>query len=73
MDQVKCVGDSLKKFEGYDLLTADHISSNFERLSSTNLTWFILEYFVPSHVNNKTNRGHNKKVNLVQYLVTCII
>ena len=31
---------------------ADHIPSNFLKLSSTSSTWFILEYFIP-HVPNQ--------------------
>ena len=47
MDQVKLVEDSPKKFEVF-----------FQRLSSTNFTWSILEYFV-------SNNNHNNNINLL--------
>ena len=38
---------AFKLFEGAWSALADHILQNFQRLSSTNFTWSILEYFVP--------------------------
>ena len=37
----------LKNLKGYDLLTQSISLQIFERLSSKNFTWFILEHFVP--------------------------
>ena len=42
-----CGRQPLKNLKRYGLPKAVHIPSNFERLSSTNVTWSILEYFVP--------------------------
>ena len=50
MDQVKFGRQSLKNLKGYGLLEAAHTLNFFKGcLSSTNFTWFILEYFV--HMN----------------------
>ena len=46
MEQIKFMDDSLWKI--WRVLLADHTPSNVWRLSSTNFTWSILEYFVPN-------------------------
>ena len=44
---------AFEKLKEYGLLKADHVPSDFlqtislSRLSSTNFTWYLLEYFVP--------------------------
>ena len=46
---------AFKKLKWYDQLKADHTPSRFKRLFSTNLTWSILEYFVPYLPKNMCN------------------
>ena len=54
MDEVKFVKDSLlKNLNGYGLLKQAITLQFFLRLSSTNFTWSILEYFVPYMKNTK--------------------
>ena len=48
-----CGRHPLKNLKGYSLIT-DHIPSYFVKMSSTNSTWSILEYFVP-HVSSETS------------------
>ena len=53
MDEVKFVKDSLlKNLNGYGLLKQNITLQFFLRLSSTNFTWSILEYFVPCIYQN---------------------
>ena len=40
-----CGREPLKNLKGFCLLKADHTPSKFLRLSSTNFTWSIPEYF----------------------------